>query len=348
MGFGLSLCVFTGLPSVAHGSGISSNAGTASSAFLKIGSGARPAAMGGAFAGVADDVNALYWNPAGIARLQNREMTFSHNIWLEDTSYEYLGVVQPLDNYVMGAGVSYFNIGTMDGWDVNNAPTGNFSARSIAFALSVGRVMNDKLSLGLTLKTVHEKIETESASAFAADAGGMYKLGDDSSIAFVVQNLGTGVKFVKESAGLPVNIKIGGAHRLLQNNLILSLDFNKYSDTGFRGDFGAEYRLAETLALRLGYNSGNDMGSGLTAGFGFRISSLNVDYAFVPYGDLGNAHRFSLSYNFNVNAPQQPRVVEVRVKQAVKADMEPIKPPAPQAVKAGVKPTRTGAGNNRK
>ena len=91
-----------------------------------------------------------------------------------------------------------------------------------------------------------------------------------------------------------------------------------------------------------------DMGSGLTAGFGFRISSLNVDYAFVPYGDLGNAHRFSLSYNFNVNAPQQPRVVEVRVKQAVKADMEPIKPPAPQAVKAGVKPTRTGAGNNRK
>lgn len=298
LGFGLSLCFFISLPAGVCASAISSNAGTASSAFLKIGAGARPAAMGDSFAGVADDVNALYWNPAGIARLENREMTFSHNIWLEDTNYEYLGFVQPLGNYVVGAGVSYLNIGAMDGWDVNNAPTGDFSAHSMAVALSVGRVIDDKLSLGLTLKTVQEKIETESASAFAVDAGGIYRLGENSSAALVVQNLGTGMKFVKESAGLPMNIKIGGAHRMLEKKLVLSLDFNKYTDTRFRGNFGAEYGLAEMLALRLGYNGGNDMGSGLTCGFGYKISRINLDYAFVPYGDFGDAHRFSLSYGF--------------------------------------------------
>lgn len=297
--FGLSLWFFTGLPAVICAGAVGSNAGTASSAFLKIGVGARSAAMGEAFAGVADDVSALYWNPAGLARLENREMTFSHNIWLEDTNYEYLGFVQPLGKYVVGAGVSYLNIGTMEGWDVNNTPTSDFSAHSMAVALSAGRVMNDKLSLGLTLKFVQEGIEKESASAFAVDAGGVYKLGEDTSAALVVQNLGTGMKFVKESAGLPMNIKIGGAHRLLEKKLLLSLDFNKYTDTTFRGNLGAEYRLSEMLALRLGYNGGNDMGSGLTGGFGLKYSRLNFDYAFVPYGDLGDAHRLSLSYRFD-------------------------------------------------
>src|SRR5207302_10246043 len=52
--------------------------GTSGAAFLKIGPGARPAAMGEAFTGVADDIHAIYWNPAGLATLRSPELTGMH------------------------------------------------------------------------------------------------------------------------------------------------------------------------------------------------------------------------------------------------------------------------------
>ena len=42
------------------------NVGTTSASFLEIGAGARSLAMGGAYVSLANDVSALYWNPAGI------------------------------------------------------------------------------------------------------------------------------------------------------------------------------------------------------------------------------------------------------------------------------------------
>jgi hypothetical protein len=41
--------------------------------------GARPLAMGAAFSGLADDANAVFWNPAGLAQLKNRSFTGTYN-----------------------------------------------------------------------------------------------------------------------------------------------------------------------------------------------------------------------------------------------------------------------------
>ena len=38
------------------------------------GVGVRAMGMGGAFVGVADDFTAMYWNPAGLAQMQRREV----------------------------------------------------------------------------------------------------------------------------------------------------------------------------------------------------------------------------------------------------------------------------------
>src|SRR5438045_3246800 len=46
------------------------NVGSSGAVFEKIGVGARAAGMGGAYSALADDISALYWNPAGIARLK--------------------------------------------------------------------------------------------------------------------------------------------------------------------------------------------------------------------------------------------------------------------------------------
>ena len=61
--------------------------GTFDGQFLKIGVGARAEGMGGAFVGVADDATALFWNAAGIARIDpdKSEFSFNHAVWLAET-----------------------------------------------------------------------------------------------------------------------------------------------------------------------------------------------------------------------------------------------------------------------
>jgi threonine dehydratase len=54
----------------AHAAEIFEKVGTFDGQFLKIGVGARAEGMGGAFVAVADDPSAVFWNPAGIARLE--------------------------------------------------------------------------------------------------------------------------------------------------------------------------------------------------------------------------------------------------------------------------------------
>src|SRR5690348_6207186 len=64
-------------------------------AFLKIGVGARPIAMGSAFTAQADDVNAIGWNPAGLGRMQRSELSATHTEWLSDLRYDFLGAALP-------------------------------------------------------------------------------------------------------------------------------------------------------------------------------------------------------------------------------------------------------------
>ena len=45
------------------------NVATTAASFLEIGSGAKSLSMGGAFVSIANDVSALYWNPAGIVNI---------------------------------------------------------------------------------------------------------------------------------------------------------------------------------------------------------------------------------------------------------------------------------------
>ena len=68
----------------------SSAAETAS--FLNIGVGARALGMGGAYTALADDANALYWNPAGLSKLEQREFTASHAEMFASTRLDFLRI----------------------------------------------------------------------------------------------------------------------------------------------------------------------------------------------------------------------------------------------------------------
>ncbi len=79
---------------------------------------------------------------------------------------------------------------------------------------------------------------------------------------------------------------------------ILALDLNQPRHGDLTIHIGAEYVALKMAALRIGYNGRNEADSGITAGGGIRINNLFVDYTFVPFGDLGNSHRMSLSYKW--------------------------------------------------
>ncbi|MEW6040004.1 MAG: hypothetical protein AB1633_00595 [Elusimicrobiota bacterium] len=82
---------------------------------------------------------------------------------------------------------------------------------------------------------------------------------------------------------MPQVIRIGGSGEIYGNLKVIA-DAVSSSDSGFSLNFGAEYLLGEKLALRAGFKSG--WNSNVSAGFGFNLAGLKIDYAFVPYGLL--------------------------------------------------------------
>jgi hypothetical protein len=290
-------------------------AGTTGATFLKIEAGARPVAMGGAFVAVADDANTTYWNPAGLAQIEEREITAMHNEWLEDIRYEFLGYAQPIksEGRAQGFGVSVMCL-YMSGLESRTKetiePEGTFGAYDIAVAGAYACEVGKGVSIGANIKLIQQKIEDETAWSGAVDLGLLYKQPSprgELRLGFAVQNIGPGIKFIKESDPLPLNIKAGIAKtfelRSIKSEVTLAFDVNAPIDNVPNGHFGVEFVYQKMkdieLAGRIGYktNTISDLNvlSGLSAGVGFVWKRIGIDYVWVPYGDLGNTHRISLT-----------------------------------------------------
>jgi len=283
---------------------INENAGTRSGQILKMSVGANAVGMGESYVASADDVYATYWNPAGLSKVEKVQIGFMHNEWFEDIRYEYLGYVQPLSNLGTLAGsVSYISMGSLDKTDENGIEEGTFRPYDILAVLSYGTKLNSSLSFGVNAKFLQERIDEQKAQAFAVDLAGMYTMKNGLIIGANIQHLGTKMKFINESYGLPLNFNVGAAYKLLDNDLTFAVDTNIPSDNDVNVGFGADYRIVNMFDLRVGYRytaGGNDLGtaSGLRAGVGFGIGNYKLDYAFVPYGELGQSHRISLVASF--------------------------------------------------
>ena len=284
---------------------IHENAGTRSAQFLNIAVGARAVGMGESYVAAADDVYAAYWNPAGLSYVGTSQLGFMHNEWFEDIRYEFLGYAQPIGNLGTLAGsLAFVYMGELEKIDETGRLTDHFRPYDILFALSFGKKLSNSISTGITAKFLREQIDEKDAQAFAVDLGGLYNL---SSIGLTlganIQHVGTKLKFAEESFSLPVNIALGAAYRLMDDALTIVFDANRPTDANSNVGLGAEYKIMNIISLRTGYKytvGGNNLGnaSGLRAGLGVEVKNYELDYAFVFYGDLGQAHRVSLVAKF--------------------------------------------------
>lgn len=279
-------------------------AGTTSGQFLKLGAGARAPAMGEAFAGISDDATAIYWNPAGLNNIVQKEISLMYAMWFEEINHNNIFYVHPTEIGNFGAGIQYISYGTLEGLDENGNPADDFSPTDLSITISYAREIA-KINLGASAKYISSKIK-ETATAFAIDIGAMKKFKDDKlSLGFVLQNLGTGLKYIKEEDPLPMRIKIGAGYKI-KENITTGFDITLPSDNEIIIGLGGEYnyRIKENtiVSARLGYNTtAKDVEGGLkglTAGLGGNYKTYKIDYAFVPYGDLGITHRISFGIKF--------------------------------------------------
>ncbi len=274
-------------------------------AFLKIGVGARALGMGGAYTALSDDASASYWNPAGFAEVSGWQIMAMHNEWLQDIKHEFLGYAQnPMGKSALGGSVNYLYINDLEEYDNSGNSVGSFKAYDLSCSGSYARKLSSKTSIGISLKTILSKIDDEGGGGVALDIGELYKVNDTLKLGCVVQNIGPKIKFIEEGYNLPLTIKAGLVQSLLDKDLIVTMDFGWTDDWNVRCGF--EYWLANIVALRGGYIYEEDSDiKGLSAGVGVMASGLGIDYAYTPYEELGEAHRISATFSWDML--QSPR-----------------------------------------
>lgn len=274
-------------------------AGETGAIFLDIGVGGRPEGMGGAYTAVADDANSVVINPAGMTHVKGREVTVMHNDYMFDMDHEYIAYVSNAGRRAWGGSLVYFDFGAVQGYTASNTFTGAFHPKSYALTVAYSRRPSESLSWGVSLKYIREKIADSKGDAIAIDGGVLYSPpGTGWRLGAALQNLGTKIDVGDTADPLPLTLRLGGAYRMKEYPVLLTSDLILIRHNSPELHFGLEYSFVEVAALRLGYNADNDLDSGLTFGLGFSQPEFKIDYAFVPMGVFGDAHRFSLSLMF--------------------------------------------------
>jgi len=285
-------------------------------AFLSWGAGARSLGMGKAFVSIADDASATYWNPAGLAQIDRKEVTALHAILWADTIYDFISYVHPITGIgTVGGSITRLYSGKFDGRDENNISTHEFSDSQTALGASYGKQIVDVLALGASIKYVTHNLDDHKNGNFTIDIGGMYKspMVEHLQVGLNLRNL-IGMRTGAHTEDkLPLTLRFGFNYKLLRDRLVLVVDLEK-SKAPLSYHFGAEYWAFQYLAVRLGMDPEE-----FTLGFGIRYRDYGLDYAFATH-DLGGSHRLSASWKFgpSITAASETMALE-HYKEAVAA-----------------------------
>ncbi len=192
--------------------------GTTAANFLEVGYGSAGSAMGDAYVSVANDLSALYWNPAGLAFMKQNEAQFSYQPWLVgiQTSFTSVGLALPGIGS-LAIGMIQVNYGSMDvtSLQMQEGTGEQFTANDYAVSLSYSRKITQWFSFGVSAKYIASQIWHEHASAMALDLGVIVKTSflsptgkrmDGLNIGMSISNYGTRMKYDGIDLTRPIDI----------------------------------------------------------------------------------------------------------------------------------------------
>jgi len=270
--------------------------------------------MGQAFVAVANDANAIYWNPAGLNQLGGTHLTAQYDVFIETVRYNYFaGATKLGNNAALGIAAKLLSTGSENIVDSSGNQTGGtFSESYMDVDLAGAYRLSYYFDIGLTAKYISKTLAGTSASTFAADLGVLYRTPIPHLTAGMnIQNMGPGLKFDQVADKLPFNVKVGFAYKMFEDNFTVAYDMNFPTDNAISASAGGEYWYKDTLVGRFGYQfqgsiDQNQVGiggkAGLYLGAGVKIAAfkdfIGLDYAWTDTGFLGSNHHFALDFYF--------------------------------------------------
>ena len=275
-----------------------------------LGMGARPLAMGGAFVGLADDGNVLFYNPAGLAWAHGLSVLSSYEARPGTASYGNLSASLPH----FGFGVHYFDFGDVPETDEFGNVLATFGYRNYALIAAAGIKASDlpflariplAESIGFGLKAKLLKVSTldpGNGTGFAIDLPFLFRSESPSPRVPIITSYGFGV-VIENLIGLPIKYESGHQEDWSRKLIIgISLEFldqailamDVTSEKSVR--LGVEWTPIPALSIRTGLkNEGVWIWS---LGIGMRFRNFVFDFAVVPHSYLNSQIRGSLGVSW--------------------------------------------------
>ncbi|MFH1612524.1 MAG: PorV/PorQ family protein [bacterium] len=248
--------------------------------------GARPQGMGSAFTALVDDVNACYWNAAGLPQVKKDETIGMYKFSDLGYNFNYFAHVHPLKNSAIG--LSWSNVtGTLK----QGREEEKSKMIDDVFSLGYGLKITDAFFLGLNVKRFSINSKIGGGAGLGLDLGFLFFPYENFSIGMVGKNISSDVK--NEIA--PCSYRIGTAIRFLENKLKCSLDVVTKSEVEDKKlnvflNFGVEYQIIKIFALRAGMEKNNPC-----VGVGIQYNQYKIDYAYLSSKINEAPHVISLS-----------------------------------------------------
>ncbi|HTY58593.1 MAG TPA: PorV/PorQ family protein [Bacteroidota bacterium] len=280
--------------------GAGNRVGTSGASELLIPVGTRDIGMGGSTAATSSGIDALFWNPAAVANMNNSVGLYvSHMNYIADIGVDYGAVAANFE----GLGVISLSIKSLAVGSIPVTTTANpdgtgqtFSPQFFTAGLTYSRRLSDRIAVGITGNLITERLGEVSASGFGFNIGVQYNnlaSIEGLSIGVVVKNIGPQMTFT--GAGLLNQASVTGQNRPPQFYSIEAASFELPSSIEFGLGYKKTFTGDNSVLLSTGFQSNN---------FSDDEYKLGLEYAyqdlfFVRGGyDLAQKESTDLAYIF--------------------------------------------------
>ncbi|MGM0568895.1 MAG: hypothetical protein ACQESB_06750 [Elusimicrobiota bacterium] len=273
---------------------------------------ARAEGMGGAYTAVAQEVGAIFYNPAGLAAGEERydfHFAGGYADWVEGTQKTSAVLILPSELlesvYVKAFSIDYFTAGDLYRYNDAGERMGDLAYDDTALGINLGHTVND-FSFGANVKYLSETISTHKGSGFSMDLGALYSVDENMKVGAAFKNLGS-FSLEDISVKMPTSFRIGSAYEV-KDSFIMGIDLEKHGN-GTNFHVGTELNIFQEFKVRAGGTSAKG-GNTYSMGAGFNTvdpeysewgGQVIINYSFTGGGNLNVVnHRFDTGIRFGI------------------------------------------------